>query len=124
MSRAAGSRLVGGLVRLGITVGRDIGDVARVVNDGVSHGLGAVGEEDVVLAAGVMVVAVLLGTEVDAGVVVVDGVVVLVVGVVIVSLLLVRGSVLVDVVECGESAGFDGEKILWAQCRCLRLLQI
>ena len=73
----------GGVVRsgLGISVILDISDKARVIINSVGHGLGtAVGEEDGVLAVGVVAIPVLVSLEVGAGVVIMDSVAVVVVG--------------------------------------------
>ena len=75
------SRLVGrggvvglGLIVAGLSLVADIGDVARlVVRDGIGHGLdAAVGKGNTVAARGGVAVTVLVGIEVNAGVVVLD----------------------------------------------------
>lgn len=89
-SRAVRSRL--GVVRSrsrvglgsisGFTTVLDIGHIARVViSNMVGDGLDAtIGQSNVVFAVGGVAVTSLVGTEVDAGVIVLDGVSVLVVG--------------------------------------------
>ena len=68
----------------------NISNIAIITVDSVGHGLGAaVREEDIVATVGVVLVAVLVGTEVKVGIAVLDLILVLVVGGFLISRLLV-----------------------------------
>ena len=81
--RVVGSRLVGGrLVLLGIALVPDIGNIARVgITNSVGHNLGAaIGKGNTVLAVGGIAVALLVGLEVGASVVISNSIAILVLG--------------------------------------------